>query len=112
MAPTSPTPGAATTTSAFFTSTWSGTRSVARVGMPRNTRAVVLRPEARPSLALPRRLALLQEGLHALLLVVRGEGEAERLLLDGEARLEVHLEALVDDLLRQAHGERAVGKDV
>ena len=58
------------------------------------------------------RLALLQEGGHALLLVVRGEEQVEEAALVGERIGQAHLVRGIDRLLRQAQRDRRLRGDL
>ena len=53
-------------------------------------------------------LALLQEGAHALLLVLGGKAHGEQLVLHGDAVVNVHLHAAVDAGLGVLHGDGGV----
>ena len=55
--------------------------------------------------------ALLDEGIHTLLLIVGGEGELEGTLLVGEALGEGELEGAVDGILGQGGGHAGVARD-
>ena len=54
-------------------------------------------------------LALLQEGAHALLLVLGGKAHGEQLVLHGDAVVNVHLHTAVDAGLGVLHGDGGVG---
>ena len=56
-------------------------------------------------------LALLQEGAHALLLVLGGEAHGEQLVLHGDAVVNVHLHAPVDAGLGVLDGDGGVGHE-
>ncbi|CAN4045424.1 DUF4316 domain-containing protein, partial [Dysosmobacter welbionis] len=54
-------------------------------------------------------LALLQEGAHALLLVLGGKAHGEQLVLQGDAVVDVHLHPAVDAGLGILHSDGGVG---